>query len=351
MPARPQFQPVVTRDGWMVSIPGNMTAGGKRVRKFFPAEGDAQKFARGLRKKYHEGERGGHISHELAVMAGAAAELLEPHGITIMDAARAFVAGLGAEDAAGAETFRDRYRRALLDGEAHWSAIYARDMGKLENWVGSAFMALRCSQIKGPVIAEALREHGAAAQSTLDHRTRYVMAIVNFKPRHRKQTTVALMTLQQVAAMLRAAATAEERRAVALLVFAGIRPDAEDGEMTRLDWAAVGAAEIYVAGEVAKTGTDRHVPLTPRLRRLLRGHPAAGPVIPPNWRRVYRRLRQAAGLKREQDVTRHTFASHFLAAYGEEATKQAMGHTEGSRTLFRHYRRAVVAAAGVKFFR
>ncbi len=100
-----------------------------------------------------------------------------------------------------------------------------------------------------------------------------------------------------------------------------------------------------------KTGTDRHIPITPRLRRLIKDHPQDGPVIPANWRRVYKKLRRAAGIRREQDITRHTFASNCLAAYGEHAAKQALGHTANSSTLFRHYRAAVTEAAGKKFFR
>lgn len=33
------------------------------------------------------------------------------------------------------------------------------------------------------------------------------------------------------------------------------------------------------------------------------------------------------------------------------ATKAAMGHTQGSTTLFRHYRKAVTKADAVKFFK
>jgi hypothetical protein len=51
-----------------------------------------------------------------------------------------------------------------------------------------------------------------------------------------------------------------------------------------------------------------------------------------------------------QDGTRHAFASHHLVAFGEASTQAAMGHTEGSRTLFRHYRRAVPEEAGKKYF-
>jgi integrase len=51
------------------------------------------------------------------------------------------------------------------------------------------------------------------------------------------------------------------------------------------------------------------------------------------------------------DCTRHAFASHALAAWGEDAAKAAMGHTEGSRTIFRHYARAVTKEQGEAFFR
>ncbi|MCP5534390.1 MAG: hypothetical protein H7A48_14565 [Akkermansiaceae bacterium] len=136
---------------------------------------------------------------------------------------------------------------------------------------------------------------------------------------------------------------------VALLLFAGVRPDSEHGEISRLDWSAVGEVEIYLSPDVSKVG-DRHVPISRRLARLLRGRPESGPVIPANWKRVWTRIRRLAGIT-EQDITRHTFASNFLAAHGEDAAKAAMGHTRGSDTLFRHYRRAVTKDAAVRFFR
>jgi len=80
----------------MVSIPANMSSTGKRVRRFFELEKDAKAFAAGKRQKYHDGERGGIIPHDLAVMAGVANEMLEPHGVTLLEAARAFVARVDA---------------------------------------------------------------------------------------------------------------------------------------------------------------------------------------------------------------------------------------------------------------
>jgi integrase len=74
--------------------------------------------------------------------------------------------------------------------------------------------------------------------------------------------------------------------------------------------------------------------------------------MPPSWKKRITIIRKAAGMNdpKFQDATRHCFASHHLVAFGEAATQAAMGHTEGSRTLFKHYRRAITEAAGTKYF-
>lgn len=347
MAKAPQFAPLLTPSGWMVSVPESMAGDGRRERRFFKEEKDALKFAKELRSKYHRGERGGVIPYSLAIQAEEAQELLEPFGMSLLEAVRATVTRL--RDTGSGETFQERYDAALLANEGRWSDRYERDMGKLPRWVGKDFMAARLSDLDDSRIVATLREHGAGSQSTVDMRRRYVSAIVGHRPRHHKSTDIAILTLSQCAAMLRAGESPEERRAVALLLFAGIRPDAEGGEIVRLDWSAVGEREIYVSAEVAKTNTDRHIPITPRLGRLIAGHASDGPVVPANWKRVYQRLRKAAEIT-GQDATRHTFASHFLAAFGIDATRQAMGHSKQSDTILRHYRRAVTEAAGRKYF-
>ncbi|HEX7262397.1 MAG TPA: hypothetical protein VF258_11385, partial [Luteolibacter sp.] len=233
-------------------------------------------------------------------------------------------------------------------GEAHWSERYKTDVDAIPRWVSAWFMTAKCGMIDRAEMERALTTDRKLARSTLDARCRYLSAIVNFRERHRKSSEVAILSNDEIEALLAACESIEETRTVALLLFAGIRPSAEDGEISRLDWAAVGKREIYLSREVSKV-SDRHVPIKPRLARLIKGHPKAGSVIPPNWQRIWPRLRKAAGIT-AQDVTRHTFASHYLAAFGEDAAKQAMGHTAGSSTLFRHYRRAVTQSDGKKYF-
>ena len=348
MAKHPQFKPLLTPSGWMVSIPKSMAGSGSREKRFFKEEKHALVFAKKLSSQYHQGLRGGVIPYALALRAAEAQELLEPFELGLVEAARMLVARL--KETGSSETFQTRYDAALLANEGRWSDRYQNDMGKLPKWVGKEFMTTRLALIDEPMILAALKKGGAASQSTIDMRRRYVSAITGHRPRHHKSTTIEVLSVTQCAAMLRACESPAERRAVGLLLWAGIRPDAEGGEIVRLDWSAIGEREIYVSGAVAKTNTDRHIPLTPRLKRLIRGHDKDGPVVPANWKRVYQRLRKAAGIS-GQDVTRHTFASNYLAAFGDAKAKQAMGHTAGSDTLFRHYRRAVTEDAGRKFFR
>jgi integrase len=324
-----------------------MSAEGKRERKFFPTKPKANAYAKKLRGDYDRGERGGIIDVSLSRMAAEAARILEPLGLTILEAAKTIAQQHAANPAR--ETFGERFASFRKANEEGWSDRYKRDMDKVPRWVGERFMAMRVGSITPPIIAEAVKANGASTQKTVDIRARMVRAILTSKAKKGK-AKIEIMTTRQCASMLRACESAAERHAVALLLFAGIRPDSDDGEFSRLDWSAVGEREIYVSGEVSKTPADRHIPITPRLRRLLRGRPVEGTVRPANWQRRIQAIRKAAGIGGKQDITRHTFASHFLAAYGEDATKSAMGHTPGSTTLFRHYRKAVTTGAGRKFF-
>jgi integrase len=349
VPKRPKFLPIERPEGFMVSVPAAMSGNGRRQRKFFEKKPDAEKFAAKLRTRYHEGERSGVISHALALDAAAAAALLAPHGLSLLDAAKDVAKRLEAEG--NSETFQERLSRVLPLGEMHWSDRYARDMGKLDRQLPKSFMRMRCAVITPEIIRRALVDGGSHALSTIENRARYVSAILSYKPRHRASGEIAIMAPEQVVKFFAACLDDVERRACGLLLYAGIRPSVNEGEITRLDWEDVGKDSIFVSVEVSKTNTERIIPMTPALRRAIKGHPKSGLVIPPDWKRRIAKIRTAAGVKGEQDITRHTFASHFLAAYGEDATKEAMGHTAGSRTLFKHYRRAVTQEDGKVFFK
>ena len=330
----------------MVSIPKGMTSSGVRTRKYFKGKTAAAKFAATLRQQHGSGMRGV-IPVAMANQAIEAARILEGTGISIAEAARMAVARIATK--ADRETFKSRYYRALLWGEERWSARYLNDMEKLLRWAPS-LMSLQCGTLDRERIEAALQEGGALSRSTLDMRVRYVRAVLGFRERHQKSATIHILTPDQQKGVLAACSSPAERWAVALLLYAGIRPDSESGEISRMNWKHVGVTEIYVPQEASKTSADRIIPVRPVLLRLLHGHPSAGSVTPPNWKRTWQRIRKDAGIASLQDVLRHTFASHHLAAFGEDATKSALGHTAGSSTIFRHYRRAVSEDVGKAFF-
>jgi integrase len=325
-----------------------MAADRKRHRKFFATEREAARYASKLRGAHNAGHRAGLISVNLAVDAQEALRVLEPTGIGLLEAAKIVAKQMTTSGAQ--ETFLQRYDRAVLDGEGRWSKRYRQDMDRLLRWLPKKFLSLPCGTIDRAVVEAALVQDRPLARSTIDARATRVLAVLHYRERHRKSSEIKILTLAEVEKVLGHCQTVEERRVVALLAFAGIRPDAESGEIARLDWEAVGAKEIYIAPTTSKTGSDRHIEITPRLRAELVGHPTEGPVLPAGWRRAWQRIRKAAGIAGEQDILRHSYASHILAATSEEHAKQCLGHAAGSSTLFRHYRRAVTQADGLAYF-
>lgn len=348
MPKRPDFDPYPQGLRWIVNVPPSMTADGERHRKTFKSQADAQRFASKLRATYGSGLRGNLIPAALAIQAAEAERILEGTGVSIVEAAKQ--AADRARVDGPVETFKARLDRALAANEGRWSDVYQRDMENLWRHLPAWFLATKCREIDAATVERAIMEGRSLKRSSIDHRARYVRAVLSHKERHHRDASPDLLTADQVAALLSACQTPAETRCVAVLLYAGIRPSADSGEIMRLDWSDFKDGAIHVRQEASKTGTDRIVPVTPRLAQIIAGHPESGQVAAPNWKKAWSRIRKAAGVSHMNDCTRHAFASHFLAWNGEDETKRAMGHTAGSRTLFSFYARAVTHEDGAAYF-
>jgi integrase len=374
MPRRPSLEAkdTGTPKGFVVHVPASMSHGGKLERRYFKDKGDADAFAAKLRTAYHKGIRGGVVDAGTAHGASVAEKALRDARlpVTLIEAVRGYIDARAVLDPLGislgeackswqtkykasraGQTFGQAAAAFIAEKETTWSDRYARNIDQTLKAVPKWLAALPLAEIDDEVLLKATRE-SVTTPTAIETRMRHLKSLVSGKGKKKKSTPPALLSIRQAAAMLRACETPEERRAVALLLFAGIRPDSEHGEIAKLDWSAVKGGRIHVDHEVSKTGTDRIIEIRPRLARLIKGHPADGPVMPPSWKKRITIIRKAAGMNdpKFQDATRHCFASHHLVAFGEAATQAAMGHTEGSRTLFKHYRRAITEAAGTKYF-
>jgi hypothetical protein len=374
MPRRPSFEVSASSSGtFLVHVPASLSLLGKLERRTFKQRADAEKYAGKLRTQYHKGVRGGVVDPATARESSAAETILKAAGIdvSVAEAVRAYAEARKVLDPHGAtigelvkewaarrkargddRTFEEAAAAFVTAKEMDWSARYVRNIEQTRKALPDWFVNMRLPDIDDETILRAVRV-SVSTPTAIETRMRHVKSLCSGKGKKGKRKAPVILSVSQCAVMLRACITPEERRCVALLLFAGIRPDSSDGEITKLDWSAVRATEIYVSAYVSKTETDRIIPIRPRLARLIKGHPAKGPVMPPGWAKRVQAIRRAAGMSdpKFQDATRHAFASHHLVAYGETSTQAAMGHTEGSRTLFKFYRSALTEAAGTKYFR
>jgi integrase len=166
-----------------------------------------------------------------------------------------------------------------------------------------------------------------------------------------------ILHLDQVKALLRATGETDKGLIpyVALGLFAGLRPQREDGQIT---WGDIDGT-VFVRGLHAKNRQQRHVRIHPTLRAWL---DLKGDLPPKDLRRRFERVRIAAGLiavkvrtrkkKKgkgvtkigqkitwtgwDQDCLRHTFASRALPVFGAEKTVEQLGSGD-YETLFKHY--------------
>lgn len=181
-------------------------------------------------------------------------------------------------------------------------------------------------------------------------------------PERLQERTITVLTIPQVEALLAALRQPAYRActpAVLLMLWGGIRPY----EVARLHWEDIDLTErlVYLRPQHTKTGGARQVTVHPVLYRHLRQWlreqvetplPAAA-LTPPNWARLWKRLRTAAGLTPwREDTLRHTYASYHLKFFRDPTALQwEMGHRSAEMLRTRYLNmRGLTAAAAAAFW-
>lgn len=168
--------------------------------------------------------------------------------------------------------------------------------------------------------------------------------------RHRVERPRAY-TAGEVKALLDAAGNRRDRRLMALMVHAGLRP----GEAIALRWEDIGADVIHVTRSVRVDGSastpkgmrGRTIRISAELRRELAPRGSDGLVVPAahgghlNWRGWYRGrwkpVRERSGVVGAPYDFRHTFASRRIAEGANVVEVAAeMGHADPALTLRRY---------------
>ena len=158
------------------------------------------------------------------------------------------------------------------------------------------------------------------------------------------QTAKGFLTVEETAALLHHC-PAEIIPAVAIMVFAGVRPDAQNGEMSRLTWKDVQFRKksIRLDSEITKTDSTRSVKMSDNLIAWLEPHKQVAGNIVVNYNRfkkLFKQARQDAGVYDNwiHDATRKSFTTYHVELTGNEhETMTQTGHTN-VKTLRDHYK-------------
>jgi integrase len=154
--------------------------------------------------------------------------------------------------------------------------------------------------------------------------------------------------------------------ALALMTFAGIRPDHEDGEIVKLKWDHLILKDrekrVELPSTITKTGKRRTIKVRPALASWLQWHKdrtkgndeaCKGLVCPIKGQKLRTKLREIfndSKVKRIQDGLRHSFASYLAPIDGLDKVEAELGHIGGREVLNRHYRSDVRATVAKKFW-
>jgi integrase len=333
----------------------NYRESGNRKRSFFETEAQAKSFAAFKNNELKlKGAEHAEFPTALRVMAQEAVKQLKPHGKTITDAVRHYVAHLEASEksCAAVQLVKELLAAKKADGvsERHLSDIRSRLSVFAEKFDGQMVATITSKEIdtwlRSLPVAPLTRNHyRQVAVLAFNFAVRAGYATANPAARAAKAKVVGqapeILSVSEAASLLEAA-TSDVLPYIAIGLFAGLRR----AELERLDWSEIDfdSGLIEVTAQNSKTAQRRFVTMQPNLRDWLlplRQH--KGNVTPQNcFRELFEQARAAARITEWPDnALRHSFASYHLAHFKNAAsTALEVGHHD-SRITFAHYRELV----------
>ena len=328
--------------------------GAGRNRRFFKDKAEAQTFMHVAEvQQENYGTAALSITDALRVEAIECAELLQPYGKTLRDAAKFYAAHLKAVTGSRkvSEVVADLLAARTSDG---MSARYLGDLrvrlGRFVHSFGEEMIA----GISASRIDEWLRGLGVGAVTRNTFRRRLAVLfgfakrrgyvtenpVADVERAKERETEIAILSVGELARLLECASP-EMLPFWTIGAFAGLRR----AEIERLTWSEVDfeAAVIEVKASKSKTASRRLVTIQPNLSQWLAPYRTrTGPVCPVNLQRKVNDDRERAKLRSEwpQNALRHSFGSYHLARFND-AAKLALEMGNSPATIFRHYRQLV----------
>tara|TARA_R100000655_G_scaffold107234_1_gene157414 strand:+ start:1388 stop:2524 length:1137 start_codon:yes stop_codon:yes gene_type:complete len=353
---------------------------GKLYRKNFQTKQDAMHEKRRIEEEHRKhGISGTLLDPDIAAQADKAIKLLEPYGVSLLDAAKRIVKQ--EEQKAKSCTFAE-----LFDAYQNREGKRERREATVANWNNTynKYDALFGNKLISEIDKEKIRKHMRKfTTSAQANHFRHLRSWFNYAVRQKwmasnpmleldapeaQESETGLLNNKQCRDLLNAAAKdwPELLPYVALGIFAGIRP----AEIWRLRWEDVNMADriITVTSDVAKTRRRAGVQINDTLHAWLKDHvKESGAIVSlpeKTFQRHWYACRESVGLYKTgagkagnkeiwpHDAMRHTFASNHFAAFRNISELQVeMRHTGNARTLNDHYLNVVTKKDALAFWK
>ena len=363
---------------WVYDLPPVMSSTGKRERRFFPTKGKAEADRLADLERFRlYGTEGRSVHPSEAKDAERAKEVLNGTGLSLFEAAR--IAKEIHDSRNNSVTLADAWTRHE-ESRSNKSAAYLRGLAMIRRKIIPEIGSRLVSDLDPQTVEDAIEKgfptaHGfnlalRTLSPSLATAVRKGWCKENPCAKIEKRDTgrheISFLTVNQSRAVLAACKdwskekklpewlkrdATEARPAVALMLFAGIRP----GEVSRLDWSDIDmdAKTVFVGNRKAKTDRSRYIEMPETLHEWLatvKKRDRTGKVVPIGWGKIWQLVRRQSGIADLRDVLRHTFATYHLSAYGDvNSTRSIMGHEAGD-ILFQHYRGAVRKKDAIAFW-
>lgn len=381
--------------GWWISIPPNLSDTGKRQKRFFATK---EKAAGEIQRLKVRKEKYG-ISAKLLTpadeqQAAAALRLLREAGIEtqLSEVVGDYIQRINDRNASKTlshawDTFIKAPRKKPL-GKAYLTSMrFAKQM--LEPLHETLVADITPTQIKECLSVSVATRKGekmvkATSTSYQEATLQRVRAVLNHaveegwlrtgNPATSKSTgilhptkteDVEIYSVEEIKALLTTTAQLypELIPAMAIMAFAGVRPDVEDGEITKLEWDHIVLKDrqkrIEVPTRITKTKKSRTIKIRPALVSWLEWHKhqkgsVEGMVSPYRGTALRSRLREihrTAKVKRIQDGLRHSFASYLVPIDGKDSVSLELGHQGNLSVMDKHYRKNETRTEANKFWK
>ena len=375
---------------WRISIPPKLSDTGKRQRRFFKSKTEAASALKKIKvRQENHGTAAKLLSPADELQAVSAFKLLREFGsdAQLSEIVGAYLDGL--RERKMSKTLSDAWDAYLSRTDKKISPVHEKNLKATQKRLSAIHDKPVCD-LSGREIDDCLNGASPAYRNAM---LREIRAVLNWcmggtrkwlsrNPaedcefsKAKKIGEVQIYSVDQAKKIMEAGAKLHPEivPALAMMLFAGVRPDQDDGEITKLEWGHVLHTDrhhkrLELPGSITKTGKQRSIKIRPALLSWIQWHvkrleqlvPAskkkvslAGVVCPEKGTVLRGKLRDVfdeAGVERIQDGFRHTFASYLAPIDGLDAVETELGHLGGREVLNRHYRTDVRKPVAKKFW-